>query len=251
MEKANITAVSYLNTLPFVYGMRAMLREEEVNVMLDVPAECARKILENEVDFGLAPAGILPMITKEYKVMDYCIAADGVVDTVMLYSQVPMDKIAQVHLDADSRTSVLLVRLLALHLWKINPQWIGKTSGAALTNAESILAIGDKAFDLRSKYLYVWDLATAWKELTGLPFVFATWVAKNNVEPSVHSAMSEALNYGVSHVEEAIASLNTSQYTGVNISHYLQQSIQFRMNPNFQKGLDTYLAMIKTLEIAD
>ncbi len=249
MEKANITAVSYLNTLPFVYGMKSKLNRDTTNLMLDVPSECARKILLNTVDFGLAPSGILPSIDQQYLPLDYCIAADGKVDTVMLYSRMPLESITSIHLDADSRTSVLLVRILAAHHWNIHPEWIPQLGGNTLSDAESVLAIGDKAFEMRNKYPYAFDLAEEWKKMTGLPFVFARWMVRKDTHQSLISTIQEALEYGVSHIDDAISSIQSNEYQHVNIPYYLKNCIQLKMTNDFQRGLDLYLSLIKNLVV--
>jgi chorismate dehydratase len=248
MEKANITAVSYLNTLPFVFGIKSKLGAAEVNLSLDVPSECARKILAGDVDFGLAPAGILPLIDSAYDHMNYCIAADGEVRTVMLYSKVPLNEISRIQLDVDSRTSVLLVRILSHHYWDIHPVFVDNKNIENVKGAESLLAIGDKAFALRDQFSYAWDLSAEWKKMTGLPFVFAVWVARKGANQETCKAVGEALEYGVAHVDEAIAGIVGNQYADIDVANYLKQRIHFRMNDDFRKGLHTYLSFVAALK---
>lgn len=245
MEKASVTAVSYLNTVPFVYGMQARAIES-INLSLDVPSECARKILQQEVDFGLAPCGILPLMSKNYLPMDYCIAAEGNVQSVMLYSKVPLDAITRIHLDSDSRTSVLLVRILAENFWKIRPVWVDKVNVAPGSEVDSLLAIGDKAFALAGEYPFAWDLAGEWKKMTGLPFVFAQWVSRCGNEDPRQKTMENALGFGISHIEDALGLVERSRYPGVDISYYLRENIKFSMQPQYRKGLQTFLELLKS-----
>lgn len=247
MQKPRITAVSYLNTLPFVYGLQQKLGPEEMSLSLDVPSECARKIVAGEVTFGLAPAGVWPLISDRYVKLPYGIGADGVVNSVMLFSRVPMKQITRIWLDQDSRTSVLLIRLLARHHWGIHPEWVDQAAIRAGSAAESLLAIGDKAFALRNEYPYHWDLATEWKQMTGLPFVFAVWVSATTAPAPALKKLTEALMYGAQHIDEAILESTRSFPAGIDLHHYLTHDIRFRLQDDFAAGLATYLKMIREL----
>lgn len=246
MEKANITAVSYLNTIPFVYGIQSVLTGESIQLNLDVPSECARKLINRKADFGLAPAGILPLIGNDYNCMDYCIAAQDEVRTVMLFSKVPLNKIRSILLDSDSRTSVLLVRILARDFWKIDPEWKNATNREELDRAEAVVAIGDKAFALHSQFGYAYDLASEWRKWTGKPFVFAIWVASKKADPLLLQRFSHALDYGASHIMEAIAANDGRYKKEINLEDYLNRNIRFKMNSEFREGLKLYLDLIRS-----
>ena len=248
MEKANITAVSYLNTLPFVYGIQSLLSGERIQLNLDVPSECARKLILRTADFGLAPAGVLPLIENDYECMDYCIAACDEVRTVILFSRVPLNKITTILLDSDSRTSVLLVRILARDYWKIQPEWKHAVSREELDRAEAVVAIGDKAFDLHDQFTYAYDLASEWRKWTGKPFVFAIWVASKKADPELRLRVSEALDYGATHVMEAIAASERRYHKNINLEDYLTRNIRFKMNPEFREGLNMYLELVRSAD---
>src|SRR5262245_54043811 len=123
-ELIRISAVSYLNTQPFVYGLNQAGVILPATLSLDMPADCARKLMSGEADLGLVPVAILPQLPEYHIASKFGIAADGPVNSVMLYSEVPLDQIEEVLLDYQSRTSVTLVRVLAQGLWKISPRWI-------------------------------------------------------------------------------------------------------------------------------
>lgn len=247
MMKPRITAVSYLNTLPFVYGLQQQVKADEMSLSLDVPSECARKLLEGEADMGLAPAGVWPRLAAGFDRLPYCIAADGMVNTVMLFSRVPLHHIRRVFLDQDSRTSVLLIRILAKHHWHIQPEWVDRSQINPHDLPESLLAIGDKAFALRDTFPYVYDLATEWKKFTGLPFVFAVWVATPAVPETARQKLCLALEYGISNIEAAIELAPPTTRRVIDLHHYLTRDIRFRMTDDFTEGLTTYLEMIKQL----
>ncbi|MCB0401553.1 MAG: menaquinone biosynthesis protein, partial [Flavobacteriales bacterium] len=173
--KVKVSAVSYLNTLPFLYGIKQSGLEQEIDLSLDIPSDCARKLLNDEVDLGLVPVAIIPQLKEHHIISDYCIGADGPVDTVALFSDVPLEEIENIYLDYHSRSSVTLVQLLAKAFWKIKPNWIRAEEGFIdqIQGTTAGVVIGDRTFGLSKKYKY--DLAEAWKAFTGKPFVFAAW----------------------------------------------------------------------------
>ena len=112
MVKYKVSAVSYLNTIPFIYGLKNSPIFDQIELSLDYPALCADKLLNNQVDIGLIPVATIPKIKNAQIISDYCIGSDGKVDTVCLYSNVPILEIESIALDYQSRTSIELLKLL-------------------------------------------------------------------------------------------------------------------------------------------
>jgi len=117
-----VSCVRYLNSQPFIYGLKNNPVINEIDLSLDIPSVCAEKLLNGNVDIGLVPIAVIPELKESHIISDYCIGADGKVETVLLLSDVPLEKIETVLLDYQSRTSVLLVKMLAGKFWKISPQ---------------------------------------------------------------------------------------------------------------------------------
>ena len=150
----------------------------------------------------------------------------GDVKTVLLLSHQPLEKITTVHLDFDSRTSVTLVRVLAQDFWKISPKWIDLPPGSASApgEIESLVAIGDKTFTLASQFPYVYDLAGEWKKHTGMPFVFAAWVANRDLPEGFLRKFNNALAYGIGHIPEVPDFFRNQMPKGVDsIAYFLEQ----------------------------
>src|SRR5690349_16409009 len=112
-----ISAVSYLNAKPFVYGIEQSGFLKNYSLSLDVPSLCAEKLRNGQVDIGLSPVAIIPELKEHFIIPDFCIGANGPVHTVMLYSEVPLQHIKTIQLDYQSKTSCLLVQVLAKHWW--------------------------------------------------------------------------------------------------------------------------------------
>lgn len=238
-----ISAVSYLNTYPFVYGLQASGLLTGFGLDLAVPSECARKLSAGEADLALVPAGALPGIGKYHYTSDFCIGAVGPVLTVVLFSKVPLNQITEISLDPDSRTSVELVKILAKHHWNIRPAWNGLAPGelAAGRMPESVVAIGDKTFALGEHYPYRYDMAEAWMEMTGLPFVFAVWISKKELPATFLAGFNAALGYGVSRIDECIRYFSDSLPPCGDCLRYLRDNISYPFDDAKKQGLKKFL----------
>lgn len=244
METLKISAVSYLNTLPFVYGIKYSGELADYDLQLDVPAECARKFIKKQVDFALVPVAALKKMKNYWMIDEYCIGSNGKVRTVALLSKVPLDKINRVYLDFHSLTSVNLVKILAKHHWKISPQWVklDEMTQYNLLRLESLVAIGDKVFLLEDEFEYIYDLAAEWKKFNGLPFVFACWVVQKGVKEEKIKRFIRALEWGVSRKQLAIEYLfDTKKFPCVDIKEYLEKNIDFIFDAPKRKAFDLFL----------
>lgn len=243
MKNIRISAVSYLNTKPFIHGLnRHPELLEQCTVELDMPAECARKLLDNEVDIGLIPVAVIPKLKEAHIITDYCIGAVGAVNSVMLYSNVPLQEIKQVYLDYQSRTSVALTRVLAREWWKIDPEWIPASPGyeAKIKDHTAGVIIGDRTFYLDGKYNYVYDLAEEWLSYTSLPFVFACWVANKELSPAFTRLLNQALGEGIAQRMEVAEELS-ADYPGFDVKDYLGSRISYDLDDSKREGLSLFL----------
>ena len=121
MVNYKISVISYLNSIPFVYGLNCSTISKSLNLQLDYPSVCADKLINNVVDIGLVPVVILKDYPSFKIISKYCIGANGDVDTVCLFSNVPIHDIKKIYLDYQSRTSVELLKILCREYWKITP----------------------------------------------------------------------------------------------------------------------------------
>lgn len=234
MNKIRVSAVSYTNTKPFVYGIRhaaGLLKKMEF--MLDIPSDCARKLKEDRADIGLVPVAVLPELPYYEIVADYCIGAVGEVNSVFLFSRKPLEEIRTIRTDSHSRTSNLLAQTLASRYWKINAVF------GNYTNEDAFVLIGDRTFGLKEEYPYVYDLAAEWIKFTGLPFVFAVWAANKPIEPAFRKEFNEALKYGVEHRRELLEELPA--VTGFDLEEYLMNHLSFELDEKKRKGLELFL----------
>ena len=194
MEKIKVSCVSYLNSRPFIYGLQNSDIKNEIELSTDTPAECADKVENGLVDIGLAPVAILSEM-EEYRIIsNYCIGADGEVGSVLLLSDVPLDEIENIFLDYQSRTSVMLAQILAEKFWNIKPHFIESKENyeSLIGNTTAGIVIGDRTFQMKEKFKYIYDLSAEWKKFTQLPFVFACWIANKELDRSFVKRFNDA-----------------------------------------------------------
>ncbi len=248
LQKIKISAVSYQNTIPFLYGIEnSEFIDRNTCVSLDIPSECARKLLDNEVDIGLIPIAVLPLLEKYTIVSDFCIGAEGDVKTVLLLSDVPLNEIERVYLDYQSRTSVNLLIVLAKHFWQINPVFKHARPGYEdeISGTTAGVVIGDRCFSLKDKYNYVYDLSGEWTKFTNLPFVFACWVANKELDAEFVKQFNLALEFGTQHIAESIKNYSNHLLNDEELANYLKNDIKFFLDDKKRKGLDLFLDYLK------
>lgn len=235
-----IAAVSYLNSIPFIYGIRheGNLAAE---LLLAPPATCAQNFIEGKADIALVPSAVVPTLRGAEVITDYCIGAVEQVRTVVLMSNTPIERVRRIHLDAHSATSVQLTGYLAKHRWKIAPEWLQLDDYTMLDRAEegdAFLLIGDKVFDHEGKFAYTYDLAEEWIATTKQPFVFAVWVARKGLSFDVHDALQRALTYGVEHIYEAL--LESDHASRPYAYDYLTRNIDYLFDVEKHKALKKF-----------
>lgn len=238
--KIKVGAVSYLNTKPLIYGFEKGMMSEEMELQFDFPSNIARKLLNDEIDIGLVPVAVLPFMKEHYIVADYGIACDGAVASVCLFSDVPLAEIKTVLLDYQSRTSVALLKILLKEYWKITPQLIAAEKGfeQSIKGSTAGLVIGDRAFKQIPVSAYHYDLGLAWKEMTGLPFVFAAWVSNKKLPVDIIASFNKATAEGMEHIDEIVAQNKFDEY---DLHQYYTKNIVYLVDETKLKGLQLFL----------
>ncbi|MBC7888090.1 MAG: menaquinone biosynthesis protein [Ferruginibacter sp.] len=231
-RKIRVGAVSYLNTKPLIYGIEKGMMKEMVELVIDYPANIAHKLIHDEIDMGLVPVAIIPELKEYHIVSDFCIACDGAVASVCLFSDVPLNEVETILLDYQSRTSVRLLKILLKEHWNISPRLVEATEGyeSNIKGTTAGLVIGDRAFLQRLRSKFVFDLGLAWKEMTGLPFVFAAWVSNKQLTPEFIVAFNNANRFGLTNIDAVVAQ---NPFDAYHLHQYYQDNIKFK--PEFDK----------------
>ena len=241
-----ISAVSYLNTIPFIHGLKQSELIKIIDLQLDYPSICADKLINGTVDLALVPVAVIPKLKEAYIISDYCIGANGAVDTVCLYSDVPIEEIESIALDYQSRTSVALLKLLLKDYWRLNPILINEEVGFEdkIKGKHAALVIGDRAFAMNDKHKFIYDLSAIWTEMTGLPFVFAAWVSNSQLSQDFINAFNKALEKGLTNIDRALAFEVDSYPNCKNPEDYLNNKISYILDSEKKKGMELFLRKI-------
>jgi len=212
----------------------------------DYPAKVAQSLLNGDIDLGLIPVAEIPKLKESHLVTDFCIGSTGQVASVCLFSDVPIEKVKRVLLDYHSRTSAMLVTILLKYFWKKEVEFIRTedefTDQINYTTAG--LLIGDRCLALRNKKQYCYDLGEAWKQFTGLPFVYAAWVSNKQLPENFINQFNSACKNGVDHMEHVIASTRFEHY---DVRTYFEQNISYQFDQPKKQGLEKFLKLIAGL----
>jgi len=234
-------AVSYLNVRPLVAGLDT---HPAVSLRFDVPSTCARLLNEGAIDLGMVPAITWLDRPGDCIVPGVCIGSEGPVASVALFTRREMTDVRTVALDASSRTSAALVRILCRRWFAIDPVFVTHPPDVTsmLAKADAALLIGDPALflDHRSLGLQKLDLGQLWTEMTGLPFVWAFWAGRPGVvPPAAVRALREARDAGVAASDEIAAAYCGPERAALGQA-YLRENIYYVMGDREIAGIRRY-----------
>lgn len=241
MNKIKISAVSYTNTKPFIYGIERSALLDQIDLSLDIPTDCAAKLIDGQVDIGLIPVAAIPDVPNAHIIADYCIGSVGAVNSVFIFSRVPVAEISTVKLDSHSRTSNNLAKvLLKFHFKKAV---IYTTDPEAETDA--IVLIGDRTFGKKEEFAYAYDMGQEWMNFTGLPFMYAAWVANKPVPQAFINDFNEALAFGLSRRKLLLQEL--PKLANFDLEDYLLHKLDFELTDKKREALNLFLTYITKL----
>lgn len=244
-NKITVGIIDYLNVKPFLYGIKRSAVLRDIELVETFPSKLAEMLQKGDVDMGIVPVAIIPEMDEYHIVSDYCIGCNGPVATVCLFSEVPIGRVERVLLDYQSKTSATLAKILLKKYWHIDPVFedvTGEEYRDRINNTTAGLVIGDRAFDQRKKSSYSYDLGEAWKDYSGLGFVFATWVANKQLPEGFIQAFNEALAFGLMHRDEVAKEMN---YKLFDLHQYYKYNVNYLLDEEKRKGLAAFLLELK------
>lgn len=239
-----VGAVSYLNTKPLMYAFEHGCKIEGMEIVEAYPSKIASMLLDDKIDLGLVPVAVIPQLKEHYIIGDYCIGAEQEVASVCLFSEVPLEEIKKVVLDYQSRTSVALARVLIENYWKLSVvvEDAKENFREEIRGRTAAVVIGDRAFEQRTISRYKYDLAEAWIQFTGLPFVFAAWVANKKLPGDFIQLFNEANKKGLENIG-AVVSANFSPY--YDLKKYYTENISYELTDEKRNGLEKFLGYLR------
>jgi len=242
MTKIKVTAVSYLNTKPLLYGIVKSSIAQHIDLQLDIPSVCADKLQNGQADLGLVPVAVLPKLSTPQIISDFCIGSEGKVKTVCIFGECPIEEMETIYLDFHSRTSVALTKVLLKEYWQVSPRLIPAQQGYEQQIGEKSggLVIGDRAFEMGNKYPFAYDLGEEWSLFTGLPFVFAAWVSTRPLDSSFLEGFNNAMAQGIADIPQLIYLLPAPMH-GFDLQSYFTEYISYDLNDKKRKALGLFL----------
>lgn len=246
--KIRVGAVSYLNTRPLLYGIRHHSILNEIELLEDYPSRIAQLLIEDKIDLGLIPIAALPQLKEFHIISDYCIGALGPVASVCIFSEVPMENIKKVYLDYQSKTSVSLAKILLRDYWKKEVVFVQAQTDDfrnLVKDDSAAVIIGDRALEQGKISRYAYDLSEAWKKHTGLPFVFAAWVANKKLPEQFNASFNEANSYGLQHLDAVIKETNIPDF---DLKTYYTRHISYYLDEKKREGMTLFLDLLKSLK---
>lgn len=254
-----MSAVSYLNTVPLVWGMLHGDDRAECDLSFAVPSECARQVAAGEADLGIVPVAEMHRNGWDW-IRGTGIAARGAVRSILLIAKCDPRRIRTLATDTGSRTSVQLSRVILRHRFDCEPALVAMPPDldSMLEAADAALLIGDAALRVDPGALpyHCFDLGEEWWNLTELPMVFALWSGRAERLAELDKSRLEAmfrrsLSFGMSHMDEIVGQESAARGFGSEVvREYLTRYIRFEIGAEEERGLDTFLRYVSELDYA-
>ncbi len=248
MRRLRISAISYLNTAPLMWDFEHGQAGRDFDISYTLPSDCARAIETGTADMGIVPAAAYAQVPGLMVLPGVAIASRRPVRSILLVSNLPLEKIRTVALDTSSLTSVALTKVLF-------EKWLGggRTFTAMPPDIEKMLAshdagllIGDPALQIdRSRY-FTLDLAEEWIRYTGKPFVFAFWALRQDAlrEASpvqdLAAVFQQSRDHGLEPESLDYISREWAPRLGItesDVRSYLTENIHYRLDAPCLEGL--------------
>jgi len=236
-------AVSYLNSRPLVEDLRDLL--PNCQIVLDYPSRLADALSAGDLDVALIPSVEYFRGTDYSIISSACVAARGPVMSVKLYCRVHPGEVRRVAMDEGSRTSAALARVILAERYGVYPEAepLPIESPTTASAADAVLLIGDRAMHTPDEeFAEVMDLGQMWYDWTGLPFVFAMWVARNDVDiAGVEAALNESRDRGVAAIQQIAADEAPRLDLRRDIAEiYLREHLNYHLTSAELSGLELF-----------
>jgi chorismate dehydratase len=246
VERWRLGVVSFLNAKPLIEGLEA---DPNLTLLHEVPSRLAGMLDAGAVDVALVPVVDLMSGARRWQIVsDACIGCDGETLTVRVFSRVPPQSIARLHVDGDSHTSVMLASVVWRELFNSALEIVPFTGEETVEECEGVLLIGDKVVNNRLvDYDIETDLGSCWKTLTGLPFVFAVWAGPEGKDyRRLARLLSQARDAGVRSAEMIAADYGPGLNWPVTLAkRYLTKRLKFDLGPRQREAMSLFLTLAR------
>ncbi len=241
--RVRIGAVSYLNARPLTFCLERLAPDAEI--VVDLPSRLADGLAAGRLEVALVPS-IEYFRNPGYTIVsDACVSCEGPVRSVKLYGRVPPERIRTLALDEGSRTSAAMARILLKEQFGLEPELRRLPIGMPVedSTADAVMLIGDRGMlPPRQSFEFVWDLGEEWTRWTGLPFVFAMWIARPDVDlHGLDKILAAARDQGITQFAEiARLAAPALDIPEADCLSYLRDQLDFRLGCRQCQGLQLF-----------
>jgi chorismate dehydratase len=243
MNRLRLSIVYYLNSLPLAWGFVHGRQRDNFHLDFSSPSRCADLLADGSVDIGLIPSIEYQRIRGVRVISGISIASKRQVQSVLLVSKIPAERIQTLAIDNSSRTSIVLLRILLALKYRVQPTLClcDPDMEAMLSHSDAALIIGDNALRANFGDRLHYDLAEEWRMLTGKPFVFAFWGVRSEVRLEDPSVFQQSLAFGEAHLDEIVQQQSPILQLPENQLHrYLTENINYTLDQENLEGLQLF-----------
>ncbi|GHT35700.1 chorismate dehydratase [Planctomycetales bacterium] len=215
-----------------------------------------KELVSHNLDLVLMPVAELLTLPEGIVTGDCCIASNGNVRSVCLFSKKPLEKIETLALDTASRSSITLGQLVFRYFYNRSPALEKLPQDKPLNEcpADGFIVIGDRclSFSPSEKWEYRYDLGSVWKEKTGLPFVFAAWITcgkSTAADEQLINALSQSRDFGLQKIIDSLDNKSGNKLPLVlplpdnEMKSYFTDNIVYKLGNEERKGLAAFLKL--------
>jgi chorismate dehydratase len=248
-----VSAVSYLNTWPLVWGFLHGPGRGLFDFRFDLPAECADALASGDAAIGLVPCAELDRLGLDY-LPDIGIACEGPVRSILLISKVPYGEIRTLAVDSGSRSSVALARILLAERYGCQPRFrpMVPRMDDMLADCDAALIIGDPALRIEPARLpyRALDLGAEWVSWSGLPMVFAVWAGRSaHLTEDVARVFVDSRQWGFDHIEEIVtAGARERGFGEALVRRYFTEHIVYQLGARHREGLELFRKLARAVQ---
>jgi chorismate dehydratase len=242
-----VGAVSYLNTKPLIFEFESFLKETAA-LSVDLPSRLADRMAADELDIALVPCIEYFRHPDWQIVSNACIGCFGPVWSVKVLFRCPPADVRTLSLDEGSRTSAALTQILLAERFDIRPETkiLDMDENYEEVASDAVLVIGDRAMHdsmitIDNGFVAEWDLGQEWKDHTGLPFVFAMWVARRDISAAVVRGLESCRDAGLAAIEK-LSEKHAADYhlTQLECQRYLGQHLNYHLDEASRQAMELY-----------
>src|SRR5258708_7223488 len=279
VSKLRSSVVQYVNTAPLVRGFTRGPVQGKYDLSFTVPAPCAEALGTGGADVAIIPAIEYQRIPNLVILPDLSISSKERVRSLLIVSKTPIREARRIALDASSRSTQALTRILADARWLISPEFseAAPDLAAMLATSDAALLIGDPALRLalaaeqhvppgrdgalvctgaqvglpQIPKLHIYDVVHEWWQLTERPAVLAVWAARPEIAtPELAADFSASLAFGLAHLPEICAEASRElNLPEKELSLYLRTNIDYSLDAENLRGLNEYFAHAARLNL--